>query len=286
MRNALEMFRIHGGQDEGARAFAEALNPLHHRRAGVQGLRQHHRQVAEEGEVGAELAIHLADGGRHVVGLMVELQRVVQIAHRDDHARDAAKFPRHGFTLRIGAGLAFGEILNQEGEEGAAHAAAHVGGLPFELHAVRTRASAARGGGDRYAGCLQAGDFGGQIRRAHRPRARSRLFLEKFGPDVRVDRRWVCVGLDAHQLQIRAIREAHQRHFRGVIAVRAARNGFDAHGTEPGLHGAQVRAGDGDVVEFGIGGGEEGGEGCQEEREAGHVLIVGGNGEQKKCRRC
>src|ERR1035437_5796903 len=106
LRRRLEVPRIDRAQHERARPFPISLDSLRQPRPGIQRLRQHHRQIAQQRQVSLETLVHLLDRPRDAVSLPVALDRVIQIAHRNHHARHSAELLGHRLAPRGGPFLA------------------------------------------------------------------------------------------------------------------------------------------------------------------------------------
>ncbi len=84
----------------------------------------------------------------------------------------------------------------------------------------------------------------------------------------------IRIGLNAHQLQIRSVREADQRHLGRMVAVRSTVDRSNPHGRELRLHLLELASGNGDVIDSRIGGVEHRGPGRPQQSKAHHHLIV------------
>src|SRR5947209_1461632 len=111
------MSRSDRRQNERARTFPESLEPFVDPRTRVERLCEYDRQIAEQREIGSEVFIGLLDRWRLAEGLVIALDRVVEVAHGDDYAAHAAKFLGDRFPARINTLRARRLVFNQEREE-------------------------------------------------------------------------------------------------------------------------------------------------------------------------
>jgi hypothetical protein len=80
------------------------------------------------------------------------------------------------------------------------------------------------------------------------------VIVEELAPSMRGQRRWVCPLLDAHQLDIGAVRKTGQRHLRYMLRVgTAVFRRYPGCGSEGLTHRIEVRAGNGHMIECEIG---------------------------------
>jgi hypothetical protein len=85
----------------------------------------------------------------------------------------------------------------------------------------------------------------------------------------------IGLWLDGDQFQIRSIGKTGKRHFGGMIRMRAAVFAGQAGALKRSLHGAQVLAGDGDMVHFELFGYDgQAGEQHNENRSVHAVIIL------------
>src|ERR1035441_2862327 len=82
------------------------------------------------------------------------------------------------------------------------------------------------------------------------------------------------VRLNTHQFQVRSVRETHQRHFRGLVAVRSAIDAGYPHAGELRLHLLYVASGNGDVIDSRIGRAEQRRQRRPGQNTTHHALIV------------
>ena len=226
-------------QYEGARGFAELFEAFH--QPGFSQRRsQNNWRSLERGELCTETCVIRPFGFGEFVSAPVFRDGSVQILHGNENLHDAGELRGGGLPAGISSQIARREIVDQKREKRSV-AGANLGGLPLQLHAVRALASVLERLVFRWNGCGARG-----------PGAWSGVSFQKLAPDVCSDGCGIGVRLNSDQFQVRAIGETGERHFRSVVGMRAAVFGRDAGRFERVLHGAQIAAGDGYMIDVKI----------------------------------